>query len=386
MASLEADTHPAPERIRRAAPASVAINGRFLTQRTTGVQRYAREILSAMAGILEAEPRWADDLAFRLRLPSDAPPAIPDFLAFATPVRGRRRGYAWEQIERPDRNEVSLNLCNLAPILGRRKIVCINDVNTRLAPYSYDWRYRAVQRVSLPLLGHTARAVATVSNTSAASLARFGVVPAGTPVVVAPNGHEHAFGWRPEAATIDLDAITARPFVLMLGSRAPHKNLALVRAIAPALASRGVDCIVTGPLDGVFAGRTGVEAGIHSIGFVGDDDIALLLSRAVCLLFPSFVEGFGLPIVEAMALGCPVVAADCSCMPEICGQAALLRPPDDGRAWIDAVMQLADDPAIRDGYIRAGRERVRAYSWRSSALIYLDLLDQIARDARVTGR
>ncbi len=373
----------APSR-READPAGgravITINGRFLTQRTTGVQRYAREILGAMARILEADPSRYADLDFRLALPSDAGGNVPDWLDFAVPVRGRRRGYAWEQLELARQVGVTLNLCNLAPVAARCKIVCIHDVNTYLAPYSYDWKYRAVQRVSTPLLGRTASAVVSVSHSSARSLADVGAVRDAGDVIVAPNGHEHALAWRPEAASLDLDAITRRPFVVMLGGRAPHKNLALARAIAPALSERGIDCIVTGGLDGVFAGSAAADPGpIHAVGHVGDDDIALLFSRALCLLFPSYVEGFGLPIVEAMALGCPVLASDCSCMPEICGDAALLRPPDEPAAWIAAISQLADDDALRSRLIRAGRERVRHFSWTSSAQIYLDLIGRFTR-------
>jgi len=358
----------------------VTINGRFLTQRTSGVQRYARQILASMSSLIAEEPGRYADLDFRIALPGDAAGRVPDEFGFARPVRGRRRGYAWEQTELPRAGGVSLNLCNLAPVAARRKIVCIHDVNTYLAPYSYGWRYRAFQRVSVPLLGHTASAVVSVSHTSARALAQVGAVRESGSVLVAPNGHEHALAWRPEAATLDLDAVAPRPFVVMLGSLAPHKNLALVRAIAPDLAARGIDCVVTGGLDGVFAGRSPSDLGpIRTVGHVSDDDIALLFSRALCLLFPSFVEGFGLPIVEAMALGCPVVASDRSCMPEICADAALLASPEDPAAWLAAIGRLADDPALRMDRIAAGRVRAQVYSWRSSAQIYLDLLGRLAR-------
>lgn len=354
------------------------INGRFLAQRTTGVQRYAREILAAMSRILASDPRRAEALSFRLGLPSDAMDDVPDFLDFADRIPGRRRGYAWEQFEHRRAGGLSLNLCNVAPILGRRKIVCIHDVNTILAPYSYDWKYRTFQRLSMPLLGRTAAAVVTVSRASAEALSRFGIVPGADRVEVIPNGHEHVFAWRPEAARLDPAAITDRPFVVMLGSAAPHKNLALVRTIAPVLAENGIDCVVTGHLGGVFAGggdRGG--AGIRQVGFVDDDDIALLLGKAVCLLFPSHVEGFGLPIIEAMALGCPVVAADCSSMPEVCADAALLRPPGDPGAWIDAVERLTADPGLRDRYRHAGHLRAKSYSWSASAEKYLALIEKL---------
>lgn len=357
----------------------VNINGRFLAQRTSGVQRYAREILSAMGRLLEVDHNEYAKLRFQIALPSNATSNVPENLHFALPVVGRSEGYAWEQFEFARIPGTSLNLCNLAPFVTGRKIVCIHDANTFLAPRSYDWKYRAFQRISMPLLGRTASAIATVSNSSAQALAAVGVVRDAGDVVVAPNGHEHVFAWRAQAASLKIEAITARPFVLMLGGQAPHKNLALVRKIAPTLAERGIDCIVTGSLDGVFAnGNTGKIVGVHAVGHVSDDDIALLFSRAVCLLFPSYVEGFGLPLLEAMALGCPVVASDQSCMPEICGEAALLRSPDEPSIWIEAICTLADDSAMRSEKIKAGRERAHLYSWSTSAQIYLDLISRIA--------
>lgn len=360
---------------------TVTINGRFLSQKTTGVQRYAREVLSAMSRLIQDNPDCYSDVDFRLAIPTDAPDAIPEFLRFASPISGLRRGYAWEQFELAQSSDLTLNLCNLAPFAGRRKIVCIHDANTFLAPESYDWKYRFFQRLSMPLLGRYASQVVTVSKTSAQALADVGVVRDAASVIVAPNGHEHALRWRPEAASIDLASLTRRPFVLMLGSRAPHKNLALVRMIAPTLAEHGIDCVVTGSLDGVFAKSNGADFGsIHAIGHVSDDDIALLLSRALCLLFPSYVEGFGLPLVEAMAHGCPVVASDRSSMPEICGGAGFLRSPDDPAAWIDVIRRLANDPDLRQAQVEAGRVRIRNYSWTNSAAIYLNLIITMLRE------
>lgn len=340
----------------------------------SGVQRYAHNIFAEMVERIAADPAEWGDVALTLALPANVADPIPQSLARAFPLRGRLKGYPWEQLELPRIGGVTLNLCNLAPLAGRRNIVCIHDVNTYLAPYSYSWKYRAFQRVSVPLIGRLASAVTTVSHSSAKALERAGAVRDATRVTVAPNGHEHALLWRADRATITLGAITARPFVVMLGSAALHKNLALVRSIAPELGARGIDCVVTGGGAGVFATGTTDEAGpVITVGHVSDDDIALLFSRAVCLLFPSYVEGFGLPIVEAMALGCPVVSSDRSCMPEICGDAALLRSPDDPAAWIETITDLARTPSARSALIKAGHERVRHYRWKDSAEIYLTL-------------
>jgi glycosyltransferase involved in cell wall biosynthesis len=351
----------------------VGVNGRFLSQKLTGVQRYAHEIVAGL------ERRYASgrfgDSRFTLGLPANAGDRAGAYPAFGVPVVGRRSGYPWEQLEFPGLPaDLLLNLCNLAPVRSRASVLCIHDANTFTAPSSYGWRYRAVQRIALPLLARRAAVLCTVSHASAASIAAVSGVEESR-IVVAPNGHEHALRWRPEASTLAIDSLTRRPFVVMLGSRAPHKNLALVRQIAPALAEKGIDVVVVGDAGSVFAGGSGDDGGLLCTGRIADDDIARLFGRALCLVFPSFVEGFGLPIVEAMALGCPVVASNLSCIPEICGDAALLRSPHAPQEWIEAVAHLASDPARREALVRAGHERVKLFSWERSADIYAGIIE-----------
>jgi len=98
---------------------------------------------------------------------------------------------------------------------------------------------------------------------------------------------------------------------------------------------------------------------------VSDDDLALLYAKALCLLFPSFVEGFGLPLIEAMAFGCPIVSSDTSCMPEICGPHAVLLSPEEPSAWADSVaaIQTRGRTVCKDLTDR----HLEKYSWKGSA-------------------
>jgi len=109
-------------------------------------------------------------------------------------------------------------------------------------------------------------------------------------------------------------------------------------------------------------------------GYVSDHDVAYLMDRALCLLFPSWTEGFGLPIAEAMARGCPVISSDRASMPEVCGDAALMAPPDDPAAWVRHVRALVRSQELRQDLIGRGRERVRRFSWKDTAAGYLELM------------
>jgi glycosyltransferase involved in cell wall biosynthesis len=146
----------------------------------------------------------------------------------------------------------------------------------------------------------------------------------------------------------------------------------------------GIDIVIAGDIDGPTLASYGPLPGnVRLLGRISDDDFAYALSRALCLLFPSRIEGFGLPAAEAMALGCPLVASTSPCLPEVCGQAALLADPDDAVAWITAVHRLLHEPDLRADLIARGRQRAKAFSWRRIAETYLELMAEIDRNDSV---
>jgi glycosyltransferase involved in cell wall biosynthesis len=113
---------------------------------------------------------------------------------------------------------------------------------------------------------------------------------------------------------------------------------------------------------------------VRHLGRVNDDDLALLYRRALCLVFPSKTEGFGLPALEAMALGCPVISSDAASLPEVCGEAALYAPPDDAAAWLAAIGRIMKESGLRQRLASRGVTRSKAFSWRQSAEKYLELM------------
>ena len=350
-----------------------AVNGRFLAANATGVQRYALNVVRAMEAALAA--RGESGLLL-------APAAAADPGLAHLPLRrlGPLSGHAWEQLTLPARWSGPLvNLGNTAPLARPEQIVCIHDANVFIAPDSYSRAFRALYGALQPAIARRAARVATVSHAAARQIANHLPLRLAD-IAVLPNGHEHALGWNPAAASttvmtlIDAFAAAERPFVLVLGSRARHKNLRLVTDLAPALDELGIDIVVAGGGAGIFAGENMQDRpNVHLLGRVSDDDLACLFDRALCLMFPSLTEGFGLPIVEAMARGCPVIASDCASMPEVCGPAALLAAPDAAAAWVAHVRALAASPMLAGDLAGAGRQWVGRFSWADTAAGYLAL-------------
>ena len=233
-------------------PARCSVNGRFLGQPVTGVQRYAREIVREMRLLIGTE-----DKSVELVVPPGTA-IVAELPPFPVRAAGWGSGHIWEQLALPfGKRGMLVNLCNMAPLVLKRQIVCIHDANVFLLPASFSPVFRTVYRVLLPALGHRASVVATVSHTSATILEQLGIVPKGK-VVVLPNGHEHVHRWDSKRSGLFDSGPAQRPFVLLIGSRARHKNAALVLRLAPRLDELGLDVFVAGGTASVFAD---VEAG-----------------------------------------------------------------------------------------------------------------------------
>ncbi len=349
-------------------PYGFAINGRFLTQAVTGVQRYAREIVGAMDDIMAERGGCATLLA---------PASLvepPRLTAIAVERAGASGGQVWEQAILPFlARQPLLNLCNTAPALSRGHVLCIHDANVFVEPQSYSRGFRAFYRALQPLAARRALQVTTVSHDAASQLARSLGIPARR-IRVLPNGYEHALRWDASRSTVFAERPPRRGFILLLASRARHKNIARIVGLAEAVDALGLDILVAGGGAAIFADVPARSApNLVWLGQVSDHDLARLFSEALCLAFPSLTEGFGLPIVEAMACGCPVVSSDRASLPEVCGTAALLADPTEDGPWIRHFGELLASRHLSDDLRGRGREQVRRFSWAASARGYLDL-------------
>lgn len=351
------------------------LNGDFVGLKPTGVPRYAREVTFALDGLIgEGHP-----LTEGLSLDLVAPRAPDGWRLDSIPIRvvpefdKPRLPQVWVQLQLPRAIKGGLvSFCNLAPVSVRRHIVCIHDLHTFLRPESYGRGFVLAHRLILPRLGKRARFITTVSSLSRNHLIEHGIATE-EKIVVTYNGADHAARWQPGASRL---TIGPRPFVLCLGQNQDYKNMRLVWRIAPALDRLGLDVYMAGAISPEILASYGGERpdNLRLLGRISDDDLAKALEAAVCFLFPSRIEGFGLPAIEAMSRGCPVVSSDAPCMPEVLAGAALYAQPEDGEGWIAAVSRLQADPRLRRAMVETGRAQAAHYSWRGIAEIYLQLM------------
>ncbi|MCA0994791.1 glycosyltransferase family 4 protein [Alloyangia pacifica] len=264
------------------------------------------------------------------------------------------------------RGGLLVNFCNLGPILHRNSVVMIHDAQTFLYPEDYTGRQAAAYRGLLPVIARSARRVLTVSGFSRESLAEHRICRA-EKIGVIHNGTDHILDTAPDPAILEKHGLAGKPFVLVLGSAKGYKN---IRRVFDAMRNAGLGL----PL--VVAGGAGEEAyrskgweppeGTIFTGFVSDGELRALYEAATVFGFPSQTEGFGLPPVEAMQCGTPVIAARAGAMPEVCADGAILVDPEDTDAWRAALQQLTTDPEQNAQWSARARERAAKLSWAAA--------------------
>jgi glycosyltransferase involved in cell wall biosynthesis len=349
--------------MNRRAEVTIWINGRFLQRPVTGVERVARELLTELSPRLDRDGRLAREgrpgWRFRLLVPAsgegDSPwPNLPL-------VRGGAgAGHLWEQASLPwlTRDGWLLSLCNTGPLFKRRQLLFLHDAQVFAIPDNFTWRFRTWYRILFGLAGRRARILATNSQFSRSELVRrAGLDPARFTLV--PLGADHVL--RDAPAPVQGGE---GPFLLAVASLSPNKNLRLVQEALALLGPEAPPCVLVGKrCDEVFRAPALSGLRIRHAGHVQDPELYGLYRQALCLVFPSFYEGFGLPPLEAMALGCPVIVARSGALPEVCAAAALYCDPRDPATLAQAIRALQGDPRVREQFRLRGLARAARFTW-----------------------
>ncbi|PCD01730.1 glycosyl transferase [Sphingomonas spermidinifaciens] len=347
----------------------VYVNARFLARPVTGVERFA-------LGLLEGLDQQRGGGPVTLLAPAgiDQPAAL-GHLGFRTV--GRLRGHAWEQIDLPRaaQDGVLVNLCNSGPVAHRRSLVVVHDAWVFRHPDHFSRGYRLFHQRLDRLLARRAR-IATVSEFSRRELSEvLGLDPARVPVI--PNAADHVARITPDTAIVERLKLGGKRFLLLVGSFAPNKNLpAAIRAFER-VARDDERLVIVGGAVASFANDAlrGHSDRIVLAGRVGDAELVALYRAMHALVFPSLYEGFGIPPLEAMRLGRPVLASSIAPVEEVCGDAALYFDPKSDDAIAAAMRRVLDDPALHDQLTAAAATRVAKFSWSQSASLLQRSID-----------
>lgn len=353
------------------------INGRFITQPVSGVQRVARQLCRALARSPAKDsfslmiPSGAEAEADQIGLPFEIVSGLSD---------GLLGGVFWENVQLPEavRNRYLVNLANRFPYGLRRGAVLMHDAHVFDLPSTYNpifvsfYRrlYRSAVTHGLDLITVSEFSRARLSHALKADSKRWTVIRSGV---------DHILEAKADLSVLKKAGLLPRRYVLTVGARAKHKNFAALTSLASVLEKQGHVLAVVGDISpSVYANSPNkLGHGLKYLGRVDDDELRALFENARCFVFPSRYEGFGLPPLEAMALGCPVAVSDIAAHREACGNACVFFDSDDPQDLARQVLALSNDEVQVLRFADAGREVTRHLTWDRTAQEWIDFLSSV---------
>lgn len=359
----------------------VFLNGKFVAQPLTGVQRFASELVVAADRLL-ASGAWKARADFVLLVPAGRfnMRALNLQCIRVQKVPGVRL-HAWEQFHLPraSREGFLINLAGSAPLFKRNQVCTFHDAAVFDIPQAYSWAFGSWYRLLFRVQGHVCQRVLTVSEFSKQRLCHHLKLP-DTTIGVVPNGADHVKQLQLDDSVMEHLKLTSGGYLLAVGSNNPSKNFStLISAFKRIQCRASVRLVVVGGENSaVFAqsGRTeSVDPRIVRAGRVTDEQLKSLYTHARAFVFPSVYEGFGIPPLEAMLSGCPVLAARAASIPEVCGEAAAYFDPHDPGDIVRVLEWALENPQGLADLRQAGYARAAMFTWDGAAR---DLFDQLA--------
>jgi alpha-1,3-rhamnosyl/mannosyltransferase len=373
----------------------VLIDARVIQDHFPGIGRYVFNLIDALAPQLDGELlALVDENAANTRYDLTRLARHPNVRPVPTdiPIFHWRSQTALPRLIRSLSPDVAHFPYNVRPLrVGVPSILTLYDVIPRRFPEYYPGLTRrkieAIQRAAI----RASDAFVAISQSTASDFVElYGIER--EKIVVTPLAPDPVFHPRPQA---ELDAFRQRKglpagYFLYLGSNKPHKNLPmLIRAWAKISKSEipNRKLILAGHWDDRYpeakelAASLGVTDSVHFLGPVSGDDLPLLYAAARAFIFPSQYEGFGLPVLEAMASSVPVACSRAPGLTEVAGEAALTFDPTSVTEMADALIRLGTDASVRDRLTRLGTARAAAFSWEKTTLLTLRAYRKVVEQA-----
>jgi glycosyltransferase involved in cell wall biosynthesis len=339
----------------------LVINGRCLGRATSGVERYAVGLIGL------ALREWPDARVFvppGTPIPLDMPPA-------AFKEVGASHGQWWEQVDLPaalTSDDVLLSPANMGPLCWRQQVVVVHDLAVWRHPGGFSLPFRCWYKLLVPRLVKRCVRIIAVSHTMSSELTHHFALPPGKVMVVPP------VPWDALSGVPVGPHGSGRPFLLALGAHDARKGIDRLVEWYRARPERPFDLVLLHGAGRAFRSPLPVQGpGIKVLGHVSDDRLAGLYRTALALVHPSAYEGFGLPVLEAMLAGCPVIATDLPAVREGFAGAYVPVLPGDADSWESALVRVSD-LAQRERLIAAGKAAAANFGPARSRQALLDAL------------
>lgn len=336
---------------------TIYINGHCLLQRVTGVERYAREIIKGFD---------RGGYPYQIIKPSGF---------WGSGKLGRN---LWQQMVLPQKKAAEDTLwspANNGPIFAQNHVITLHDMAVFPHPEWFSTAYATWKRTLVPRVAKRAKGILTVSEFSKSIISTHLNIDPQKIMVVYNGVNTDRFA---PATHIAIRSLREKydlpnPYLLTLGSLDPRKNFKrTVEAWNQSRKEEGLDNFVL-----AIAGASNANFGdldvdfdndsIKRLGYVDDEDLPALYSGAMGFILPSLFEGFGLPVVEAMACGTPVITSNTTALDEIAGDAALKVDPSDAQSIKEGILELIHSPNLQTELTDRGLKRIHRFSWDDAA-------------------
>jgi glycosyltransferase involved in cell wall biosynthesis len=354
----------------------IYIAARFLTQPITGVQRFG-------IGLSKAIKKLSKNYDYNISFISPKNVIHKEIANFLeVKFVGSLKGQLWDQVSllkflKSKGNPLIVNFSNTLPGFYENKIVTIPDIIYLKYPVSYS--YKKYYEIVFPLMIRFSRHIITISKFSKKEIsACFGINEDKISVIYI--GIDERF--KPQKLK------NHGMYILGVSSIAYHKNFIKLIEAFSYLKTKNVKLYIVGGVNEKIFGKDSTKIlnyiknneNIKFLGRVNDDTLIQLYSNALCFVYPSLYEGFGLPPLEAQACGCPVVISDIPVFREIYGDSALYFNPLDSQDIANKIEEMINNKYLRDILIKRGFENSKKYSWENSAKQFFSVLEKVIKN------
>lgn len=342
----------------------IIVNGRFFSQTITGVQRYALELMKELDKLVEPEQ-------VEIAVPPNAV-GIPQFKNIRVHFVGKFHGHLWEQTEFPlyvwRHKGISVNLCNPSPLISPG-IVCLHDARFKVIPQFLNKKFLLWYKLLFANAMRRGKALITTSCFSKSEFCKYYFLLPERMTVI-PAAWQHYIYTECDEAVFDRYSLKPGEYFFSMSTLEPNKNFRWVAEVAEKNPEQVF--VVAGSInDKVFANGIGFEcpSNMKLLGFISDEEAKALMRDCKAFIYPSFYEGFGVPVLEALSVGATAIVSDASCMRSIYGNSVHYINPFDSEVDLEKLLQQPVEDA---------REILEKYSWEKSAKKLLEVVRSYA--------